>query len=619
MVMFTRNILKTDFAMIAGLVMFVATSFAGDFRVTADAGDVARVERVGPPTQYMPHLDRYSEQVPDAYHYPIPQEKITRETYLKWIEDSGHLSYAEGDAPTKHGQYGPRHFTPVLAKYVQTKDPKLADAMIRMLKAYDQWIRDEVKRSGWHSQFIDEPAYLGLYRKYLSEGGALDLQKDQWFRDLILYHTKTLHVWGTPQTYWRGPMHRAQGEGIAKGLAALWYPDAPDAAEWKKYADAVYQDWWKYKDVPPNDTGYIFGIFVPLFVGAYLRGDDTFFTDPEARKVWDRMLYEITPDGAIIPYGAHGGWNSTAGTRIFMLELLAAKTKDGRYRFGAHKLMNYLLYQQEPYKKHHILLGPETTEKIALAYLLADDSIQPVQPDAGSKILYRKETLRLRNKEAAEKWLGPLDPDPARNQICCSLIVTDKTVPAKLVLRSGWNPGDFFALVDIFPRHDPLNTPGILGMTRWGSVLGLAMNAKGSSEEGRLIVEDLGGTAPLRRNTDPDLADPYYQDVKIDAFVDMKKATFATVTVKDYAGFPVTYTRSFAFIKNRFLVARDVARFEEGFLARIASAYNSQNIGPQVGDHWANTYFSGPRSSTQTVKNPPYDLLVYFSPNLSGR
>jgi hypothetical protein len=84
---------------------------------------------------------------------------------------------------------------------------------------------------------------------------------------------------------------------------------------------------------------------------------------------------------------------------------------------------------------------------------------------AGSRILYRKETQRLRDKAAAAQYLKDLDPRPDKAPICCGLIVTDKTMPAKPVLRSGWNPGDVFALVDLFPRHDPLNVPGIVGMS----------------------------------------------------------------------------------------------------------------------------------------------------------
>ena len=201
-----------------------------------------------------------------------------------------------------------------------------------------------------------------------------------------------------------------------KAIATAWYPDAPEAAEWKKYADTVWQDFWAFRDNPANDTGYYFGTTFPLLLGAEILNRQEVFHDPEMRKTWERLMWEVTPDGEICPYGAHGGWNSSGGQRIWMLELLAARTGDGRYRFAAHKLMNYLLYQQDRYMTHHILAGPETTEQIAIAYLLADDSLKPVAPEPGSRIIHRKETLRLRNKAAAAEYLKDLDPRGTRRR-----------------------------------------------------------------------------------------------------------------------------------------------------------------------------------------------------------
>lgn len=607
------RLITGNVALCIGLGWTVA-ALGSDFEVVTPERGTPNVQRIGPPTYYALDKARYHEfqQRPPDRRYPIPQQKITRETYYKWLEDSGHIDYVKN--ADRHGIYGPRHLTPVLAAFVKTGERRYGEACITMLRAYHESLKQAVTKDGWHSMYMDEPGYIGLYRRYLAKGGLLDPERDEWFREFILFTNRNIHVWGTPQTYWRGPMHRAQGEGVMKGLAARWYPDAPEARTWQRYADAVYQDWWQYKDHPTNDTGYYFGILMPLFLRAELVGDEEFFSHRDVKPVWERMMYEVSPDGIILPYGAHGGWNSTAGARTMMLEMIAAHTRDGRYRYAAHKLMNYLLYQQEAYKGHHMLLGPASTEKLAVAYLLADDSIEPVQPDAGSRILYRKETLRIRGKVPASRWLKDLDPAADKANICCGLIVTDKTMPAKLVLRSGWNPGDLFALVDLFPRHDPLNVPGILGITRHGVGLTSTVPAKGFSDENRLVIEDLSGTAPLRWNTDTELADSYYQTVTIPRFHDGKRATFATIVVTDYQGYPVKAIRQIAFIKNRFIVVRDIAEFEEGFLAEIGPVFNSENIGPQIGPHWTNTFIKSPKYLNYPLKNPPYDLLVYFVP-----
>ncbi len=599
------------------LLIALAAGAAGavDFSVAAGGEQAPAIERVGPPVFYMKDVGDFGVPVPDARHYPIPQTPVTKQTYTQWIEDSGHLQYV--DHP-QHGHFAPRHLLPLLAKYVDTGDPKWGEACLVGLQDYYRVLQEEVKQDGWHSYFNPDPMLLGVYRRYLTQGGILDEQRDTWFRDLLLFHARSLHVWNTPQTFWRSAVHRAQSEGASKGLTALWYPDIPEAAEWQQYAATVKDDWWKYRDYAQNDLNYSFLCLMAIALRAELEGDEAVWTDPGVKPMWDRLLQEISPDGAVIPYGCNGGWNANAADRLVIMELLAAHTQDGRYKFGAQKLMNYLLYQESEYLKHYMLLGPGGTEKIALAYLFCDEGVKPMAPESGSQVLYRHETLRVRNKAAGARHLPNLDPDPMKANVDCGLLLTERVLPNKLVLRSGWNPGDFFALVDLFPRHDPLNPAGIVGMTRWGSCLAMASEtaARLNSGENRVLINDLSGSAPLRFNTDPGLADSYYQEVEVPVFADLKGATFATVTVSNYNGFPVKYTRDFLFLKNRFLVTRDLLEFEKGFLAEVASVFNTQNIGPQVGTHWANTFYNRPWAWywPQPLKNPSYDLWVYFSP-----
>ena len=547
---------------------------------------------------------------------PIPQLLVTRATYQKWLQFSGHLRYA--DNPAARGQYGPRHLLPVLAEYAATGDRRYGEACIEMLKAFHLWIREEVARKGWHDLFCQELGYIGLYREYLIKGGLLT-PEDAWFRDLVLDFTRDLHPWDSPETDWRGPMHRAQGEGVAKRLAAEWYPDAPEAEEWRAYSGSVYADWWNFRDLAANDTNYLFATIQPLFLRATLLRDAEFFRDPAMAPVWNRMMQEVSPDGAVPPYGANLGWNDTAGIRIAMLEMLASNTRDGRYRFVAHRLMNYLIYQRQRYRENHILLGPQSTEPLALAYLFADDGIEPVEPDSGSAVLLRKEVIRLpgygtgpKDKTLARELIGPVDDRNDRGFIDCGLLVTEAVKPSKLVLRSGWQPGDFYVLVDLFPRHDPLNPLGILGMTRWGSALTCAISAKGFSEENRLVVT---AHAPASRAAGAGGA----PETKVDDFFDDGIATYAAVSVADYEGLPVTCTRHFVFIKNDFLLVRDVLATSAPLEVQAASVFNTQNIGPRISGHAAVTYMSQPPALDVGLLNPPIDLLVYHCPQPEAR
>ena len=81
-------------------------------------------------------------------------------------------------------------------------------------------------------------------------------------------------------------------------------------------------------------------------------------------------------------------------------------------------------------------------------------------------------------------------------------------------------------------------------------------------------------------------------------------------------GLPVVYEREFIFAKNRFLATREIVTFEESFHARVSPLWNTQNIGPQLGNHWANTFMSAPvaNNGRSSMKTPPVDLLVWFAP-----
>ena len=562
---------------------------------------------------FTPDLNReaeYRRTRPDQIN-PIQQLPVSRATYQKWLQFSGHLRYAEN--PAGHGQYGPRHFLPVLAEYVASGDPRYGHACVEMLKAFQRWIEEEVARKGWHSLFCQEIGYIGLYREYLTKGGLLAAD-EEWLRTLVLDFTRNLHPWDSPQTDWRGPMHRAQGEGVAKRLAAEWYPDAPEAAEWKAYSEKVYADWWKFRDFAANDTNYLFATLQPLFLRATLLQDEQFFKDAAMATVWQRLMQEVSPDGSVPPYGANLGWNDTAGIRVAMLEMLASKTGDGRYRFVAHRLMNYLIYQRMRYRDNHMLLGPQTTEPLALAYLFADDSIEPVEPESGSVVLVRKEAVRLpgfggdpRDKILAEPVIGAIDAREDRGFIDCGLLVTDVTKPSKLVLRSGWKPGDFYALVDLYPRHDPLNPLGILGMTRWGGSLTCAISAKARSEENRIVI--------TKNQSDEQAAGKRLQpETKINDFVDGPAVSYASVSVEGYDELPVACTRHFVFVKNEFLFVRDVIAATMPVDVTVASVFNTQNVGPRLSPNAALTYMNQPPAVGVGLLNPPVDLLVYHCP-----
>ena len=258
-------------------------------------------------------------------------------------------------------------------------------------------------------------------------------------------------------------------EGLSKWLAARWYPDIPEANRWRDLGQDDFRDFWRNKDIAQNDTGYMMGPLIMLTcISDQILGDDRYYNDPDMKRIWDRLLVEIKPDGAINPYGPNGGYNSTADFRIFTLEQVARKTGNGQYRYGAHKLFNYLSYQ---YKDSNGFDKPHYASLMALAWLFAQDSIDPVQPEPNSLWNNRNLALRLpyTDKSITERLLGSASLHPQRSHICCSWVISDQLWPNKLILRSGWDARDLFTLIELHPTSFPVNPGGIMGINRYGA------------------------------------------------------------------------------------------------------------------------------------------------------
>lgn len=601
---------------LATLTATVVDGRAGQFAVAADAGREDSLRWIGSHARFMEDLERYNVR-PQADRALAQPQRATRQDYLQFIDTQSPYGILAIVRNPNRGVYGYRHAFPALAQYDADPQPGYAEAIKASLRHYGQAVRERHRENPHSITFAATmwtPWLLRLHRDAFRKHGAWDDADETWLRDLLVFMARRLHVWGGPEHYWRGPMHRSTGEAMTKRLVATLYPDIPEAERWLAYADLQRQDWWAYRDNPINDINYFHCQAIPMAFGSHILGLEEVFTDPGMKPFWDRLIHLTSPDGAVAPFGPAWGWNSHAGERMALLELAALHTGDGRYRFVAHRILQQLRYQKEIITRNHMLdhfneLGA------AVAYFLADDSVEPVTPDPGSQVLYHKETLRVRGKDAARDWLNDLSPDPVEAHVCCNLICTDRDMPFKLSLRSGWDPGDFYMLVDLFPRHEPMNVGGILTLTRWNSVATHAIATKDVTDWMNMFkVDDLSGTAPVVANDDPRTRDAYYQEVDIAAFADHALATYAAINVADFNGFSMTLKREFFFIKNRFAVVRDTATFREGFLARIGPVWWTQNVGPQVGPHWANTYMSGGMAFDLRHKNPPVDLMVYHAP-----
>ena len=179
--------------------------------------------------RYMVDVERYrfaEPNVENADFYPIPIREGSRDLYLQALEACDPERIA---ARPDLGFAGPRAFMPVLVKFVEEGEAKWGEACVAMLQAFHRAMLDRIDERKWVWQFEDPVALIPIYRQYLIAGGAME-EDTAWFREMWLCYCRHLHVWDTEPVEWRGGCHRSMPEGLAKGLAAQWYPDIPEAS-----------------------------------------------------------------------------------------------------------------------------------------------------------------------------------------------------------------------------------------------------------------------------------------------------------------------------------------------------------------------------------------------------
>lgn len=539
----------------------------------------------------------------------VPQQPVTARDYYEYSQ-----GYQEHILPNpgQHGRFGPRHGLPALAAYRFSGERRYAEALLVMLRAYDRWIRDYVAGEGEGTHWSWEGPYLcGLILRELRQDGLLTAEDEDFFREMLIFLAEHLTSHNAADQYNRGAGHRPLAEAGARGLAVFWYPDIPQAAAWQRYFDIVWDDWWRFRDLDRNDTGYLYGSLERIILVAELMGRTEVFTDPQMQPFWERIMYEVASDGSNVPYGASYGWNSHAGSKILALELAARYTRDGRYRWAAHRILHYLWERGEGLRLHHTIWA-NNLENIALAALLADDTVAPVPPDPGSRVLHRKEALRYTTAEAKRLY-------PGYGPLSANIGMTQRIIPHKVILRSGWEPGDLYMMVEAYTRHDPLNPTAILGFVRHGSTQAIMVSEKWTSRENLVQIEDPTHAAtycgrhpfPGERRLPLGYAG---MECEVELLADSPLATYARLQVTGYMGYEVEQTRELVFVKNRWVLVRDRSRFLEGFPVRIGPVWNTQQLAAQ-GPHWFSCYFDQAIALPPAYcENPRWDLLVYHRP-----
>lgn len=519
--------------------------------------------------------------------------------------------YAAKLTGSAEGRFGARHGLAALAVHVRGGGDAAGLATVKAaLRSYSAAVDQDVATTGGVQSF-DGETLLAIYARELRARGEFDQDDENLLRHTILVLRRSSYGLVPGDGPWRGSQHRGMVEGTNNLIAAALYPQEPGADEWRARGNLIWNDWWKYRDIGINDSAYFSDSLAIMLRTADLLHRKEVFSDKLVKAtLWDRLVFETSPDGAAIPYGATAGWDGLAGVRIYALMLAAKETGDGRYRFVADRLFQYAKARGgfSPGQDHWASVSVEST---ALAALACDDRVRPVQPDADAKLLWRPEVLRLTPAEGATP-LGRFD---------AYMTMAADRMPSKLAFRTGWAPGDMFMLVEAFARHDPLNPTAILALERFGASFAEATYEKEVAHENAVRISDVSGEAraigdakgPGQRKLPTG-----YKEMNTTAgpVATGKLGSHASLSVSNYAGYPVTQVRDILFTNNGFVLVRDESRFDDAFVARVGPAWNTQHTMLKEGGLWADTWLEAHWYNQQLklYTNPSGRLLIWHAP-----
>ena len=551
--------------------------------------------------------DRYI--VPDPYRFAFPSDHsryqpkaITKADYLaltqRVLEAEKYL-FSKGRAANA-GQYGPYYATPAYAAFKATGDTNMLAAGLGLMQA-----AHEVHATGTMGPHL---AYLHKVANLFLTDPAVPEADKVWLREF------TPRLLGAAWKAYRptewGAFNRALIWGSFLDIGAKLLPNDPAAKEWKAYADLEWDSWWPYRDHDENSSDYNAASMMDFLDWAEFRNPEN-LKDPGLQRWIERELFQVAPAGAFPGYGDANPWNASCYQWIPVFERAATITRDGRYKWAAHRLMDYATRQLEDLMSYHIMCDGAASS-CAWAWLYADDSIQEVAPEMKSRVLERKRIAKI--DDAFRKEM-----EGKHGITGLFYKLEDGLQPDKLILRSGGDPFAPCGMLELCSDagHHESSTPNLNYFMHQRAVLltDLGYYEKGPEYHNVVFIEDLTGIA----------TEAATEKVSVPSFLAGSQATYAAIHVDNYKGWPVLNDRRVLFTGEGPMLVKDLVGFHTPFVARVRQQWQTRDVSPKGGPNWVNTCIPtlvqsglGLGRGVYRWNNPNWDLLIYFTPQ-AGR
>jgi hypothetical protein len=398
-------------------------------------------------------------------------------------------------------------------------------------------------------------------------------------------------------------MERAYGETV---LAYL-FPLDPSVGSWTAYRNAVWNAAMTQMDTVQNSSEH--NAEWLHFVTRWTRAMEKFeparaqavYDDPAFKALSLRYLQLMSPIGVFPSYGASQGLHGNAGKLISAFETIASAENDPRFKWASRAMFAWTRTHLRPEDAQSDLAAQIAYDLID-AYQTSDEGIPAHTPDFNSVVTHRREV----------QWnFGSGEPE-----------LLDDSVPDKLVLRSGWDPSDLYALVELAPplAEGHCDTASVTLLTANDSVLlsSPAYYAKDPSFHNSFLVStppafptgcSIANLAAMRTN------EPFLSETA--------RTVAASVSVDAYLNAPAKLHRRLFLLKNRFLWVADQIEATGAFSQQAGPAWQTGTLVAQgsfgASNHWADTRISDlPVAQAADLghqlrwTNSPQGLLMVF-------
>ena len=222
---------------------------------------------------------RWTEKLP-----PLARPgKISRDDYLQFIK----RTYQRGrDAAlrTAGGPENPYQYVSARSEAffsLAEKDPARAELAMKFVHgdyAYRTQGQGAAKQSGF-ALFMQAVEAC----RWLEANPALQAADREFLtRWLLLLEAKH-------GTFERGAMNRSVGSAVGREFLARRLPDDPQTPQRRRYAQAVWNDWWPQRDTDENSSGYNALWLHEIDVWLEITGQQGLYQDPGLKGLAQRL------------------------------------------------------------------------------------------------------------------------------------------------------------------------------------------------------------------------------------------------------------------------------------------------------------------------------------------